>query len=61
MESKSQLKRRAIQRPDSVNCPKCKTGVMFDISSRLAIGMGLKHTQCDVCGHKLAFKIGGTK
>lgn len=57
-ESKSQLKRRAIQRPDSVHCPKCKFGAMFDISSRLAVGMGVKQTRCDKCGHQIAFKIG---
>jgi len=56
-ESKSQLKRRAIQRPDSVNCPKCLQGVMFDVGSRLSDHLGVKHTRCDKCGHSLTHVV----
>ena len=34
----------------------CK-GVMFDVSSRLSMAMGVKHVQCEKCKARYAVKI----
>lgn len=41
---------------DYVRCPRCKHGVMFDVTPRLAEAMGVKWVKCDRCEHQLAFK-----
>lgn len=56
-ESKSQLKRRAIQRPDTVRCTNCNDGVMFDVTSALAQSMNIKQTRCDKCGASASFRV----
>jgi hypothetical protein len=42
---------------DLTRCPFCKLGTLFDVTSRLAQAIDVKHVECDVCGQKLAFKI----
>ena len=43
--------------PESVNCPKCKTGVLFDVTSKLAVSLGHKQVKCDKCGYRHGFRI----
>ena len=43
--------------PYSVNCPKCKGGALFDITSRLAESLGHKVVKCDKCGYTHFFRI----
>lgn len=33
----------------SSSCPKCREGVLFNVSSRLAIAVGVLTLQCDNC------------
>lgn len=40
-----------------VNCPKCKGGVLFDVSSRLGVAIGLKQVKCDKCGYQKGYKL----
>lgn len=42
-------------------CLKCKKegkiGILFDVTSRLAEALHVKHVKCDVCGKTFAFKV----
>ncbi len=40
-----------------INCPACKKGLMFDVSSRLAMALRVQHTECDLCHYKQAKKF----
>jgi hypothetical protein len=44
--------------PTSPICPKrgCM-GAMFDVSSRLAAGLGVMHLRCDKCDHRIAVRV----
>ena len=37
-------------------CPKCKTGLMFNVTSRLALALGVQNYKCDKCGHTASSK-----
>jgi len=43
--------------PETVNCPKCKRGVLFDVTPMLGVALGHKHVKCDRCGYRHGFKV----
>jgi transcription elongation factor Elf1 len=43
--------------PETVNCPKCKPGVLFNTTSRLSAATGVMTVKCDKCGVSYAFKV----
>jgi DNA-directed RNA polymerase subunit RPC12/RpoP len=44
--------------PSTVQCPKCKGGILFDTTSKLAMALGHKEVRCDKCGFRYIFVIG---
>jgi predicted nucleic acid-binding Zn ribbon protein len=45
-----------LKRDKTINCEKCK-GVMFNVTPKMAIYMGVFHYQCEKCKNKIAVKI----
>lgn len=40
-----------------INCTKCAHGVMFNVSSKLALSLGVLELECDYCGHHFSKKV----
>jgi hypothetical protein len=44
-------------KPETINCPKCKRGVLFDVTPALASALGQKHVRCDMCDYRQGYDI----
>ena len=46
-----------MQKEKNVRCKYCKDGLMFNVTTRLAMAMGVLTLKCDLCGKMVAKKI----
>lgn len=54
------MKKKKVKKQDhdDVTCPRCKEGVLFDVTVPMAAAFGLKQLQCDKCGARIGRFVG---